>query len=370
MPYGTGSLFVHSSDTVLKRENRSKNVTETEEAVVIQYLALGGHEKFTNLKNQSPERIISSIHAGPGQQVFGYSDKQRCDLLMLFDKTPERSHRELHYHNYHGFFWHYQGHFEGCPSTQDRYAQLKIEDKTALLDSFRADYAEAMSQVRPDQVTFHYHKSYSCDWVHGKPVKSLNPATPEKTYFNIHELLLAERTADFYQPPPSQQQFLNKGTLVKDIVDGKIDGFVTIRGGRENRGANKNKKDASSYFGFCVQNYAPRPDQISEYTRHQMSEYNGVDLDQVDAMIAKQPARTLNSTTFHQEETISTNYLKWLIKERQFVDFEITHFLWYKFGSHTRDFIEPLLQLRHEMKKLGNLAAAEILKLLVNGHYG
>lgn len=366
MPYGTGSLYVNSSEKMLKRENRSKNVTETEEAVVIQYLALGGHEKFTGLKNESPERVISSIHAGPGQQVFGYSDKQRCDLLMLFDKTPERGHRELHYHNYHGFFWHYQGHFDGCVSTLDRYTKLKIDDQTRLLDSFREEYAEAMSKVRPDQVTFHYHKSYSCDWVHGKPLKSLNPNS-DKTYFNIHELLSAERSQEFYQPPPTHQEFLNKETLVRDIVNDKITGFITVRGGRENR----SKQDASSHFGFCVQNFAPRSEQISSFTRQQMSEFNGfANVQQAEELIDKQPARTLNSTTFHQEETISTNYLKWLIKERNFVDFEITHFLWYKFGNHTRDFIEPLLQLRHEMKKMGNLAAAEILKLLVNGHYG
>jgi len=58
------------------------------------------------------------------------------------------------------------------------------------------------------------------------------------------------------------------------------------------------------------------------------------------------------------------------MKERQFCDFEITHFLWYKFGHHSRKFIEPLLQLRHEMKKEGNLPAAEVLKLILNGAYG
>jgi len=44
--------------------------------------------------------------------------------------------------------------------------------------------------------------------------------------------------------------------------------------------------------------------------------------------------------------------------------------LWYKFGHHSRKFIEPLLQLRHEMKKQGNLPAAEVLKLILNGAYG
>jgi hypothetical protein len=377
MPIGTGSLYVKDSCTspLLRKEKRCKNVTETEEADVVQYMTCGGHANYTGLVGSSPLRVVSSIHAGPGQQVFGYSDKQRCDLLMLFE-TPannnddenngsRRRRRQLHYHNYHGYFWHYQGHFDGCPSRQDQYAKLSIDAQTTLLDSFRRSYAEAMSKVRPDQVTFHYHTSYSCELTHGKRLKSLDNPLSEKTYYNIQELLSCERPDEFYQPPPKHQEYLHKETLIKDIVNDKITGFITISGGRENR-----PPDASSHFGFCVQNYAPTPEQVSPFTKQQMSEFNGISLEEVDELIAKQPPRTLNSTTFHQEETISTNYLKWLIKERNFVDFDITHFLWFKFGSHTRDFIEPLLQLRHEMKKMGNLAAAEILKLLVNGHYG
>jgi hypothetical protein len=48
IPYGTGSLYVQSEKNpqeTLRKESRALNVTEREEAVVVQYLTLGGHTK-------------------------------------------------------------------------------------------------------------------------------------------------------------------------------------------------------------------------------------------------------------------------------------------------------------------------------------
>jgi hypothetical protein len=158
-------------------------------------------------------------------------------------------------------------------------------------------------------------------------------------------------------------------SLVAAIAAGTIDGFVTIKGGRE-RPPRRARNAASSAFGFCVQNYAPSFEQISDYTKKQIAEFYGLDDEGVKAFLKKQPPRTLNSTTFHSEETVSTAYLRWLIRKRGFCDFEVTHFLWYKFNDHPRSFIEPLLRLRHRLKQEGNLAAAEALKLIANSDYG
>ncbi len=374
LPYGTGSLYVTdpANPHLLKRENRSLNATERAEAVAVQYLALGVHERFIRLpaSQHKPVRIFSSIHTGPGQQVFGYTEKQRADLTLVFDLSESSSTEkriELHYFNYHGYHWHYEGHMDACPSTESRYESMKIVPQSQLMDNFRYAYAEAMSQVFPGHVTFHYHVVYECELVHGIPVDSILEPRSGKCYYNAQELLAAEMSEDFYLPPPRQQLFFNKENLVSEIAKGQIDGFVTLRGGREAR----LEPTVSQHFGFCVQNFAPQPDQVSEYTKEQIARYyNLPGEEQVDNFLLKQPPRTLNSTTFHSEETVSTNYLRWLMKERQFCDFEITHFLWYKFGHHSRKFIEPLLQLRHEMKKEGNLPAAEVLKLILNGAYG
>jgi hypothetical protein len=63
IPFGTGSLYVQSQDPgSLRRETRSLNVTEREEAVVVQYLALGGHSRFTGLQSdRRPDRILSAF---------------------------------------------------------------------------------------------------------------------------------------------------------------------------------------------------------------------------------------------------------------------------------------------------------------------
>ena len=375
IPYGTGSLYVQSPDPgSLRREARSLNVTEREEATVVQYLSLGGHSKFTGLDSgRRPDRILSSIHAGPGQAVFGYTNVQRADLTLSFRRRPEEDpettpRTRLHFHNYHGDHWHYVGHREGCKSTKNMYLSFDLNEETETMDSFQRAYAEAMTAVRPSQVTFSYHVSYTCDWFHDTPLPSLNEGVEGPTYRNVTELLAAERGQEFYEPPPRQQQFLKKSVLVRDIVAGKIQGFVTLRGGRESK--KKNSTPAQKHFGCCVQNYAPSSREISDYTKSQIAEYYGLDEEGVEAFLAKQPSRTLNSTTFHAEETISTAYLCWLIKHRGFVDFEITHFLWYKFGSQPREFIESLLQLRHRLKKEGNVAAAEAVKLIVNSDYG
>ena len=363
---------------LLVKENRCLNSTEREEARVTQYLVLGGHSKFTGLdSSRRPDSVMSSIHAGAGQIVFGYSNKQYCDLTMAFSRREDENQEEtprtqVHFHNYHGNSWHYKGHLPDCPSTQDVYVSFSPTAETLLMDSFRHKYATVMSSVRPRQVTFSYHTSYACDWFHNRPLPSLDPerAAEGKFYYNISELLAEERGEDFYEPPSPTQTFLNKKKLVADIADGKIDGFVTLRGGRERGEKTKRANRASKNFGYCVQNYAPTNDQISEHTKEQIAEFYGLDEDGVNSFLRKQPPRTLNSTTFHSEETISTAYLLWLIRERGFRDFEITHFLWYKFNDHPRQFIEPLLQRRHLLKQQGNIAAAEALKLIVNSDYG
>ena len=380
IPFGTGSLYVEDEKDshLLVKENRCLNATEREEARVTQYLVLGGHSRFTGLdSSRRPDAVMSSIHAGPGQVVFGYSNKQYCDLTMAFsrreDENPDESARmQVHFHNYHGDSWHYKGHLPGCPSTQDMYLSFSPTPETLLMDSFRQKYATVMSSVRPRQVTFSYHTSYACDWFHDKPLPSLDPekAAEAKFYYNISELLAEEKMDEFYEPPSPTQTFLNKKKLVADIAEGRIDGFVTLKGGREERKNMMGDNLASNNFGFCVQNYAPTIDQISLHTKEQIAEFYGLDEDGVNSFLSKQPPRTLNSTTFHSEETISTAYLRWLIKERGFRDFEITHFLWYKFNDHPRQFIEPLLQRRHLLKQEGNIAAAEALKLIVNSDYG
>ena len=370
MPVGTGVLYVTDDKhpSILRTLKPSTECTEREEALVVQYLALGGHSRFTGFSVDTlPFLIASSIHAGPGQQVFGYSKNQRCDLLLAFDRssTMQQQPVELHYHNFHGDHWHYTGHFQGCTSTKGIGQPFFLTPETRDMDLFRRIYAEAMTNVRPKKVKFFYSTSSSCDFFHGNPIKSLKPDCGA-TYFELADLLKDERSEDFYLP--INDKFFDKNELKKKILSGEMTGFVTLKGGRE---TSLVLDEAKSKFGFCVQSAAPSKEQVSDYTKEQIKEYNGFSsLQEADDFLTHQPARTLNSTTFHSEETISTNYLRWLMTELGFDDFDITHFIWYAFNDHTKDFIEPLLQLRHDLKQKNILAAAEIIKLLLNGDYG
>jgi hypothetical protein len=166
---------------LLKKETRALNPTERAEAIAAQYLLLGGHSKYTGLMpTEKPVRVFVSIHTGPGQIVFGYLDKQRADLTLAF-KTGNNK-MELHYFNYHRFHCHYKGHMEECPSTTNRYTGFHVDPQSKLMDDFRYayTYADAMSRVFAESITFHYHVVYECEIGHGILVPSF--IQPRKTY--------------------------------------------------------------------------------------------------------------------------------------------------------------------------------------------
>ena len=365
MPVGTGSLFVTCNERPhrLVKENRCMNLTEREECLVVQYLSSGGHETFTGIRGQ-PARVFSGVHSGGGQLGFGCSVRQKSDLCLFFDRRGD-SPAELHYHNYHGYNWHYRGHERDCPA-ETIYEPFEWDAKSKALDDFRATYAEALSSVNPDCVLFRYSVSTSCDYWHGRRLCGL--ADPSKTYQNLQELVAApeEASCNFYLPPggPHRQSW-DKSALLREIRDGRVEGFVTLTGGEETASG-----EAGRRFGFCVQNYAPLPAELSEYTKTQMEASLNMDAEKVAEHVSKLSERTLNSGTFHGEETVSTSYLRWLMQARGFQNFEITHFVQYRFDDHSREFVEPILQKRHEVKQRGSVAHAEALKLIANSDYG
>jgi hypothetical protein len=373
-PIGTGSLYVpHKTKgtTALVREMKQLNVTERQEAEVVQYLSLGAHTYFTGVVEE-PDSAISAVHAGPGQQVFGWSDKQRCDLLLVFFAPPSGGPAKLSYHNYHGDFWHKCGHLPLCPKAAGDLTPLIVDAATLEMDEFRHGYARALSLVRPESVLFDYSTSFSCHYYHTKLV----PEPPPRSYFSVKEWLSApEQRAPRLEgrivlPFGREEEILGVESLKQRIKDGTISGFATVEGGREGspRGVAGGK-----HFGFCVQSWAPAASDLSPTTRGQIAEYFdfGEDGDeQVDKYVERLEPRTLNSTTFHSAETVSTSYLRWLMLERDFTDFSITHFIRYQFGEHSRGYLEPLLEKRHQYKRAGNTVAAECLKLLGNGSFG
>jgi len=358
-----------------RKENRVLNLGEREESTAVQYMTLGGHVHYiTGLDNRQPNMACSSIHSGAGQQVFGWGPHQRSDLTLVF--YPEEGRDKLtriYYHNYHGQRWHYSGHMHGCPLERQADTVTFEEHRTSVrMDNFRHGLAKVFTEVRPDRVVFDYSVSYACQLFHGMTVPSTksSPESLSLTEFgSVTEALMTEQLHNSWLPYRSDM--LDPHTVERQIMEGRLTGFVTVLGGREDPALAK-EDPAGSQFGFCVQNYAPSPGQLSPHTKKQISSFYGADDNSefVDKYIANQSPRTINSTTFHTEETVSTTYLRWLMEARGFRHFKLTHVLIYEFRNWSKDFLEPILQARHDYKKKGNTVAAECLKLIGNGSFG
>lgn len=388
----------------LRKERRALNATETEESYVVQYLVLGGHRHYVTLGKEDGDRpwlAASGVHAGAGRQVFGWSEQQRCDLMLAFLprqsagaalKEPSR----LYYHNHHGSPWHYSGHQPGCPLRQSssvvggRYVD---KGHSKLEDDFRRGLAQALSQVAPHRALFFYTVSTSCQLAHGMPVPALTPTDctsagngkrgrrpnshPPLRHGSAKECLALSELPEVQEARwlPSPREFWDPAELVRSVAAGRATGFVTLRGGRESPETVADDP-AGHRFGFCVQKYAPSRDQLGEFTLEQIRNYQGWRRGEpegekkLDHYLSKLEGRTLCASTFLSEETVSTTYLAWLMAARGFKDFEVTHFLEYRFRDWAADFLGPVLQRRHDCKRAGDAVAAECLKLIGNGSYG
>lgn len=371
----------------LVKERRALNVTETEESFVVQYLVLGGHKTYVTRGREraDPWLAASGVHAGSGRLVFGWSEQQRCDLVLFFSQGSGEegccARSRIYYHNHHGNPWHYSGHEKGCPQKiAGALGGVREKEQSRLQDCFRRGLAEALTQVCPQRVSFSYTVTSSCQLSHGMrvpdvwtPSRQLDPLL----FGSAKECLLRTSCPEARENCflPSSKTSWDPRALAEAIRRGEATGFVTVTGGRESDAA-KLQDPAGHRFGFCVQRFAPGWGQVGDFTKRQIAGYFGWtgEADGGEAktreFIAKQATRTLCSNTFMGPETVSTTYLGWLMEARGFADFTITHFLQYKFCNWGGDFLEPVLQERHDRKRSGDAVAAECLKLIGNGSYG
>jgi uncharacterized protein YozE (UPF0346 family) len=140
--------FEAMTERVFERENNRKvNPTEKEESVVVQFLALGGHRDFLSSEIAREKKAFltaSSVHAGPGQMVWGWNEKHFCDLALFFEPSSKDEPTKIFFHNYHGEPWHCSGHKTECrryPTSGG--VDLFVKSSTTRPDSFRHELATA-----------------------------------------------------------------------------------------------------------------------------------------------------------------------------------------------------------------------------------
>jgi hypothetical protein len=381
VPFGTGTSFSRrrreerereeedgeEDDDWLYREPRKINITEREEGLVAQFLSTPqGHGSLCEELEREHgcayrlERIFSGVHAGQGRQWFGSSGHQLCDYSLVFRGDPGKP-VALYYVNYHGMYYHYTGHKDGCPREKDG-PPFRPDPLTEKLDAFRRELAAFLSELEPEKFVFRYGVLTTCDVFHH---------SSEGGEADLEDFLQSELPADCCLPRRETlwKKRWKESELVESILAGETTGFVTLSMGFEDYGKGCLLE---RNFGFCVQKRRPQRGELSDFTRTQIMGREGLqDFDRVDDYLGKTPERTFAAKSFFgAEETISTVYFCWLVRERGLHHYRISHFVRYKFCNYSRDFLQPILERRHEYKREKNVVGAECLKLIANGSFG
>jgi hypothetical protein len=354
---------VRDEDDKLTLEQCIPSLLDRAEGVVVQYMAVEGWQKY--LSDCKILRCFSGVHTGPGQIPFGLNHRDKMDATIVAE--TESGLRVVLFYNYHGAYFHYMGHREGCRVRyeQDRslitHTKFIGKPRDAAVDKFRTAYAECMSKVYPNKCAMTYVVEYECDYMHGNYIS--RPEKFETKYSDLKELLKTEYAHETIAT--LSKRSIKQKDLVDGILNGTYTGFVHLSGGTEHLSG------AASKFGFCVQQYAPKARELGDYTIKEIKDYFGMKTDALALQfVQKSSPRTLNSTGFHSKETISTSYLRWLMTECKFRGFKIYHYIYYPFRNYKSEFMKPILQQRHECKLQGKMAEAEALKLIANGNFG
>ncbi len=288
-----------------------------------------------------PLLVCGSLFAGHGQALWGPGHGHRVDLLVVTD--PGR----IQMTNFHGSYWHYEGHEEGCRLSLPSDPLFTVDPDTAAFDSFREQYAEAMSQPRSGHLKFSYGVELECSVFHRREVTS---ARTGKAYGSVGMALKRAYPQESIHPPPFRS--VTQAALIGKIMAGDpaVGGFVTVAGGM----CDYHDDKVGAQFSFCMQRAPPRRYEVGKFTLAQLRASCGDNeaayQKKLDALL-KSPL-TLGKHYYEEHgETIGTQLLRWLIRERGFRGFRIIHYLHYNCRSYFRPFLEPLLQVRHDIKR-------------------
>ena len=321
-------------------------------------------ETVADLQNKGlpkPLLVCGSLYAGHGQVVWGSDPRQKADLTMVARGSIEMI-------NFHGSYWHYQGHEPDCPSKRATDRSLSFNLDTDVGDRFKRRYAEAMSAV--GDLRFSYRVETECSLFHRRSVASLRTG---ESYPNVEVLLRFAHPEESVLAP--RYTTMTQDQLVRMVMaeDPEADGFVVVVGGTTDRFGDK----IGEQFSFCLQRACPRRCELGEFTVDQVRSYCEDDPVRMAKKMKELTTTPLTLTKHYYEdhgETIGTPLLRWLIDRRNFRGFKILHFLHYNCRSYYRSFLEPRLQRRHDIKTgrsddppEGRDLTQEALKLLLNG---
>ena len=193
-----------------------------------------------------------------------------------------------------------------------------------------------------------------------------------RAYVSVRDLLEKEHPYDTVLGFPFTR--IRSRNIVKKIMDGDLEGFIGLRGGRETY-----EDKVSRLFSFIPQRCKVREEEVGQVTKTQMQHLYG---DKAKKELQKHLNKFFTLTKSYCDyqtgglTVMSTTLFKWLVEKRGLAEFEVVHFLAYRYKNYLRSFLEPMLLRRQKLKeeiKSGNTGAkvtSEILKLTGNSFYG
>lgn len=424
LPFGTATLYqklnrnVKRQNAILWKENCSvfeKSKSKQQEASVITKhpklkwtKSMHGQEsifcQFASLV-AFPKAIavFSAYHAGPGQLVFGSSQFNGVDFAAVerIDNDEGGFFHRITLLNYHGLYYHNEGlHIESCPqfdAHQDKrkgsiwWYQEQSRFVNDLKDSMKKDLARALSDER---IHFVYKSVYECQLFHHclcpdpgilNSFGTQDPSALERIYSqNINSmgqyLTMFHSHRSIVSKTPTS---ISQKDLIRNIVnqyqgksnDHDLYGFILIRGGNTDDKKPLNEKGLpSEAFHFCHQRTRLTEDDLGPFTLFQSKLYEQTSGVKAENYLKNQ-LHTVLKDGFDDDgegELLGTDYLAFLIVERDFKNFTIDHFIHYERKNFLTPFITKLLQDRYDLKKSKNpdLLLSNTLKLILNGFYG
>ena len=306
----------------------------------------------------------SALHAGPGQLAFGSDRRQKADLTVV---EKPGSIRVL---NFHGGYYHYKGHQPCCELGQDtfdaersrssaemlsaRHESYEQDARTEEGDELKRGLARALTSV--GKLEFSYETMTECEVFHGR--------------YKVKSKDLSSRHGDSYLAPPPFKAIC-PDALVKLLVEGRVQGFVTISGGETQR-----CDKVGQLFSFCQQSACPKWEEFSEFTKQQIKESVGHDRLAEERLVKRLTSTPLNMVKSYFEtdgpgHTMWSEQFCWLVRKRKLCNFKVVHFVHYNARPWFKPFLDKNLQARWRLKSdpMRKLDC-QILKLLNNGFYG
>ena len=301
----------------------------------------------------------SSFHSGPGQQTFGPERRMRADLAV---SSGAPGSTVLTFYNYHGNLYHNGGLCTpDCPGGSGSWADDERSRATRQADRLKRRYAAALSEAGGSLgLTVEYESVGEC-WL---------------THSGI------DRRAALAARPGSVlgvgRRRFSIGRLLGEVLGSErnssgsnsFGGFLTVTGGKESPSG----LPPEDVFGFCHQRCKVGRGELGDFTLAEVDRTFGASGADAALRRMENTYQTFSRKSFHSEgETVSLDYLRFLVEERGFRGFRVKHFLFFRHKGFLDEFVTGLLQQRRDvvLSKEGDPAERNLrsglLKLVLNG---